>query len=297
MKDAQDHQIFFQTITPRKKTLGGLYIKRLLPTTKRKMVGPWIFFDHFGPNEFAPGEGVNVRPHPHINLATVSYLFAGELLHRDSIGSQQSISPGDINLMIAGRGIVHSEGSNESIQRTGQTIHGLQLWLALPEEYEEIEPAFYHYPAVNIPSALIKGVPIRLIMGAAYSLSSPVKTFARTLYIEAELAKGQSLTLPQEQQLAIYPIEGSIAIEGNIINQYEMASVDTEQTLTMEACADSRVIVIGGEAMPQRFIDWNFVSSSKDRIEKAKHDWSEQLFDKVVGDDSEAIPYPENNTH
>lgn len=281
-----------QLISPKEKEVGGFSVRRSLPAIGRKMVGPWIFFDHMGPAEFAPGEGINVRPHPHINLATVTYLFEGEILHRDSIGSHQTIRPGDINLMIAGRGITHSERTSESTLRTGQRLHALQLWLALPEEYEEIEPAFYHYPEVNIPQTMINGVTIRLMMGTAYSLSSPVKTFARTLYIEADLQRGQSLLPPKEEELAVYTAKGSIEIDGQIIPEFTMAILNTHHLVSLTALEETRIAIIGGDTVTPRFIDWNFVSSRKERIEQAKHDWKNNHFKKVVGDEEEFIPLP-----
>src|SRR5690554_2036522 len=184
-------------IEPRDTDLGGFSVRRLLPTRQHRMVGPWIFFDHMGPAEFAPGEGINVRPHPHINLATVTYLFEGEILHRDSLGSLQAIRPGDINLMVAGRGIVHSERERPEVTAVPHRLHGLQLWFALPEADEEVEPAFLHYPSADIPRVDVDGVPVRVMMGAAYGVTSSVRTYAGALYVEAHLKPGQKLVLPQ----------------------------------------------------------------------------------------------------
>ncbi|MDF1764326.1 MAG: pirin family protein, partial [Oleibacter sp.] len=172
-------------IQPKQKDLGGFSVRRSLPTKGCRSIGPWVFFDHMGPAEFKAGEGINVRPHPHINLATVTYLFEGEIFHRDSLGNQQAIVPGDINLMVAGRGIVHSERERPEVTAQPHRLHGLQLWLALPEAYEEIEPAFYHYPSKDIPALTIDGVKVRIMMGQAWGVTAPVKTFADTLYIEA----------------------------------------------------------------------------------------------------------------
>jgi len=293
MNDDSSDYCLLKTISPNERDLGGFSVRRSLPAAGQKMVGPWIFFDHMGPAEFAPGDGINVRPHPHINLATVTYLFEGEILHRDSVGSCQTILPGDINLMVAGRGITHSERCSESTLRTGQCIHALQLWLALPEEYEEIEPAFYHYPAVNIPSAVIKGVKVRLMMGQAYDMSSPVKTFARTLYIEADLKPEQSLIPPHEEELAIYVAQGEIEIEGQSIPEFTMAVLNTDKLSAIKAKQESRIALIGGDNIGPRYIDWNFVSSQKERIEKAKQNWQQGNFDNVVGDEEEFIPLPE----
>lgn len=293
MNDDISDSCLLKTIPPKEKDLGGFSVRRSLPTVGQKMVGPWVFFDHMGPAEFAPGDGINVRPHPHINLATVTYLFEGEILHRDSIGSCQTILPGDINLMVAGRGITHSERCSESTLRSGQCLHALQLWLALPEEYEEVEPAFYHYPAVNIPNTVIKGVNIRLMMGQAYDMSSPVKTFARTLYIEADLKLDQSLIPPHEQELAIYVAKGAIEIEDQNIPEFTMAVLNTSKLSAIKAKQESRIAIIGGDNIGPRYIDWNFVSSQKERIEKAKQNWKQGNFDKVVGDEEEFIPLPE----
>ena len=257
------------------------------------MVGPWIFFDHMGPAEFAPGQGVNVRPHPHINLATVTYLFEGEILHRDSVGSLQTIQPGDINLMVAGKGIAHSEREREEVNQQTHRLHGLQLWHALPEVYEEIEPAFYHYPSAEIPQFIEGKVTGRVMMGAAYGVVSPVKTFAQTLYVEAKLPAGESFKLPTEDELAVYVAEGGVSLKDRSIPQYALAIVEPGSDLYLMAEQDSQIALIGGEKMTERFIEWNFVSSRQERIEQAKLDWKAGHFPKVVGDEEEFIPLPE----
>lgn len=279
-------------ITPRDKDLGGFSVRRTLPTARLKMVGPWIFFDHMGPAEFEPGDGINVRPHPHINLATVTYLFEGEILHRDSLGSFQAIRPGDVNLMVAGKGIVHSERERPEITAKRHRLHGLQLWLALPEEDEEMEPAFYHYRADDIPQVDVNGVPVRVIMGQAYGVQSPVRTFAKTLYVEARLKAGQTLAIPDGEERAVYVVEGRIQARGTPLPAHSMAVLNREEGLTIEAQEDSLVAVIGGEPLGKRFIEWNFVSSRKDRIDQAKTDWKNQSFPLVPGDSDEFIPMP-----
>ncbi|SEF62720.1 pirin family protein [Marinobacterium lutimaris] len=279
-------------IEPRDRDLGGFSVRRLLPTAKRKMVGPWIFFDHMGPARFAPGEGINVRPHPHINLATVTYLFSGEILHRDSLGSLQPIRPGDINLMVAGRGIVHSERERPEVTASEHELHGLQLWLALPEDDEEREPAFYHYASEQIPKVDVEGVPVRVIMGSAYGLTSPVETYADTLYVEAHLQPGQSLTLPDSQERAVYLAEGEACAAGETLAEHSLAILKPGANITIEAKKDSRIALIGGEPLGKRFIEWNFVSSQKERIEQAKADWSARRFPLIPGDDQEWIRYP-----
>ena len=264
-----------------------------MPTAKRKQVGPWVFFDHMGPVQFSAGQGINVRPHPHINLATVTYLFEGEILHRDSVGSVQLIQPGDINLMVAGSGIVHSERERPELTAVDHRLHGLQLWLALPEADEEVYPAFYHYPSAEIPAVSVEGVLVRVMMGSAYGVTSPVKTFAETLYAEAHLQAGQTLQLPDTQERAVYVASGSLKARDTIIPDYAMAVFAAGPGIVLEAITDTRIAIIGGASMRPRFIDWNFVSSRKDRIERAKTDWKEGRFPTIPGDDLEFIPLPE----
>ncbi|WLQ11918.1 pirin family protein [Hahella aquimaris] len=280
-------------IEPREKDLGGFSVRRTLPTAKRKMVGPWIFFDHMGPANFPAGDGVSVRPHPHIGIATVTYLFDGEILHRDSLGSVQPIQPRDINLMVAGRGIVHSERERPEIRNKDHSVHGLQLWLALPEDQEEIEPAFYHYPGASIPQVTVDGVDVRIMMGSACGVASPVKVFAETLYLEAHLRLGQTFKLPQTEERAVYVAQGELNARDNLLPQYAMAFFSNEPDVTLEATQDTRLVLIGGESFNKRFIDWNFVSSRKERIEQAKQDWKSGRFPKVPEDEEEFIPLPE----
>ena len=245
-----------------------------------------------GPADFPAGKGIDVRPHPHINLATVTYLFAGEILHRDSLGSRQPIVPGDINLMVAGRGIVHSERERPEVRNAPHRLHGLQLWLALPEDREETEPAFYHYPAADIPRVEVAGIPVRVMMGSAYGATSPVATFAETLYIEADLKKGQALPLPAAQERAVYVAKGSLQVQDSAIPEHSMAIFGRAADLSILATEDARIALIGGETFDKRYIEWNFVSSRKERIEQAKTAWRQQLFPKVPGDEVEFIPLP-----
>ena len=278
-------------IEPDARDLGGFSVRRVLPSPQRRMVGPFIFFDHAGPAEFPPGEGIQVRPHPHIGLSTVTYLFEGEILHRDSLGYVQPIRPGAVNLMTAGRGIVHSERAGEDID-THSKLHGIQSWMALPLADEECEPGFEHYPADCLPEFERQGVSIRLIMGAAYGHESPVKQHAPTLYLEYRFPAGTSLALPEGvDEMAVYVVSGDIAVDGHRLDEMVMAVVRAGENPTLEAQADSRVMVIGGAAMGERHIWWNFVSSSKQRIERAADDWREDRYDKVPGDD-EFIPLP-----
>ncbi|WP_210394670.1 pirin family protein [Motiliproteus sediminis] len=280
-------------IKPRTKDLDGFSVRRVLPTQQQRMVGPWVFFDHLGPVEFKAGSGIDVRPHPHINLATVTYLFEGEILHRDSLGSEVAIRPGDINLMVAGRGITHSERESISVRNHRHRLHALQLWLALPEADEECEPAFHHYPKADIPVLDQGGVPVRVMMGSAYGVTSPVRTFADTLYLEARLTAGQGLQLPPAEARALYLVSGSVRVDGQRIDRHDMAVLAVGAEVRLQAEADSRVVLIGGDQLPPRQMFWNFVSSRAERIEAAKADWQEGRFAAVVGDEQEYIPLPE----
>ncbi|WP_246840633.1 pirin family protein [Lacimicrobium sp. SS2-24] len=281
-----------QIIRGKEKDIGGFSVRRCLPVAKLRSVGPWVFFDHMGPAMFEPGDGLDVRPHPHVNLATVTYLFEGEILHRDSLGNTQPIKPGDINLMVAGSGIVHSERERPQVREQEHRLHGLQLWHALPQEHEEIAPAFYHYPIEDIPATEVDGVPVRVLIGTAYELTSPVETFCDTLYLEAFLQPGQSLTLPETQESAVYVADGQISIQRVTVPQFALAQLSTNSCVTIHADKKSRIALIGGEPLGERFMHWNFVSSRKSRIEQAMADWKEQRFTPVPGDEKEYIPLP-----
>ncbi|MGN6208244.1 pirin family protein [Asticcacaulis sp.] len=284
-------------IPAREKDLGGFKVRRVLPFAKHRMVGPWIFFDHMGPADFAPGIGINVRPHPHINLATVTYLFAGNILHRDSLGTRSVIKPGDINLMVAGKGITHSEREEEEAQGRTRHLDGLQLWLALPEADEEIDPAFYHYDADEIPGITEDGLSVRVMMGEAFGLTSPVKTYARTFYAEFRLKAGKRVEAPlTAEERAVYACSGAIEIDGQRLEPYEMAVLAPGAAVQITALDDAHFVMIGGEPLTERHIYWNFVSSRPERIELAKADWQAQdgiAFPKVPGDEVEFIPLPE----
>lgn len=273
--------------------LGGFSVRRLLPHQAQRAVGPWVFFDHLGPAQFAPGVGINVRPHPHINLATVTYLFTGEILHRDSLGNLQAIHPGDLNLMIAGRGIVHSERETEAAKQQTRDLHGLQLWLALPEAAEEIEPEFLHYPSASLPALTLQAVPVRVLIGTAYGVSSPVKTLSPTLYIEADLQAGQSLALPEGvSELGIYVASGQLQLGEQNLDVYTLTALDSPYQGELVAQSASRIAMIGGAPLGKRYMWWNFVSSRKERIEEAKLEWKNRSFPLVPGDEQEFIPLP-----
>ncbi|SEA77455.1 pirin family protein [Alkalimonas amylolytica] len=279
-------------INPKPKDLGGFSVRRSLPVRERRSIGPWIFFDEMGAAEFTAGSGINVRPHPHVNLATVTYLFEGEILHRDSLGSYQPITPGDINLMVAGKGIVHSECERPEVTARDHRLHGLQLWMALPEADEEIEPAFYHYSSAAIPATRIDGVPVRVLIGSAYGLNSPVKTFYQTLYLEAELQTGQSLTLPTSPERGLYLASGELQLQDTVVTAHQFVVLGATEGVQITATKPSRIALIGGEAIGKRYMEWNFVSSRKERLEQAKQDWQQGRFPKVPGDEEEWIPFP-----
>jgi hypothetical protein len=280
------------TIEPRIRSLGEFDVRRVLPSAERRMVGPFVFLDHMGPAVFPPGKGIAVRPHPHIGLATITYLFEGEIMHRDSLGFVQLIQAGAVNLMTAGRGIVHSERASDDLAVTSH-LHGIQSWLALPLELEEMEPGFVHYPTASLPELVLGGATVRVIMGAAYGARSPVATYSLTLYLELRLPAGSEVALPNDvSERAAYVTEGAVTIEGHEYREGTMLVARTGADVRLRASVPSRVMVVGGEPLGRRHIWWNFVSSSKERIEQAKRDWAESRMGKVPGDD-EFIPLPD----
>ncbi len=286
-------QMIKMTIEPPEKDLGGLTVRRCLPSKQRKMVGPFIFFDHAGPATFAAGEGLDVRPHPHINLATITYLFEGEILHRDNLGRVQPIRPGEINLMVAGKGIVHSERTAPETRKTNHRLHALQLWIALPEEDEEVEPSFHHYDSTELPTLQKNGLSLRVMVGEAYGLTSPVRTFSPTLYIEATLESGATIQLPDTiSERGLYLISGQVKMADSLLETNRMFIFDQTPDITLTACEPTRLVIIGGEPLGERKVWWNFVSSRPERIEVAKQDWLENRFAKVPGE-TEFIPLPE----
>jgi redox-sensitive bicupin YhaK (pirin superfamily) len=256
------------------------------------MVGPFVFFDHMGPAEFPPGKGIAVRPHPHIGIATITYLFQGEIMHRDSLGVEQPITAGAVNLMVAGSGIVHSERAGSDLDMASH-LHGIQSWIALPTEQEEIDAAFTHYPAAALPDIVLDRARVRIIMGEAYGERSPVQTFSRTLYLDVHLQAGARLALPEdEEELAFYVVEGAVEVDGEPVETGVMAVACAEGSISIRALAESRVMVVGGRNIGPRRIFWNFVSTTQERIELAKQDWRDQKFATVPGD-AEFIPLPE----
>ena len=289
----QDNGVIELLIEPTAKDLGEFTVRRALPDKRRQRVGPFIFFDHMGPAEFSPGQGVNVRAHPHIGLATITYLFEGEILHRDSLGFVQPIRPGEINWMTAGRGIVHSEKVTPEILASGQKLHGLQTWVALPLEHEETEPRFEHYGSEAIPKVSVDGAEITVVIGSAYGHTSPVRTASETLYVEAKLEPGASLQLPCAQEVAVYVVDGSIEIGDETVGDGVLAVLQDGATAAVNAPAGAHIMIAGGDTLEgERIVWWNFVSSSRERIEQAKRDWRDGRFDEVPGE-TDFIPLPD----
>lgn len=279
-------------ITPAERDLGEFTVRRVLPAKAQRMVGPFVFFDHMGPAEFAPGKGIAVRPHPHIGLATITYLFEGVIMHRDSLGFAQPIQAGAVNLMTAGRGIAHSERAGDDLDENSR-LHGIQSWMALPVDEEEREPAFVHYPATDLPELDMDGCTVRIIMGESFGERSPVTTYSDTLYMECVISAGGEVTIPGDSpELAAYIVSGKVSISGDSYKDGVMLVARQGQPLDIRAIEESRVMIIGGESLGERHVWWNFVSSSRDRIEQAKDDWREGRFAPVPGDD-EFIPLPE----
>lgn len=276
---------------------GGFVVRRLLPAARRRSVGPFIFFDHFGPATERPQDNHDVRPHPHIGLATVTYLFEGAMMHRDSLGVVQRIEPGAINWMTAGRGIAHSERKPEDLQGSNYVNHGLQLWAALPRAFEEVDPSFAHTPASDIPELVVDGATVRVLIGDAFGRQSPVATFSQTLYLDVQLPAGGALQLPPVcAEMAVYAVDGALVVDGQTQPALTMA-VLTPGAVSTLAAADgpARLVVIGGEPLDApRHMWWNFVSSRKERIVQAADDWEAGRFVPVPGE-TEFIPLPERH--
>ena len=281
-------------IPARTRSLGTADVRRVLPYSHRRLVGPFIFFDHFGPIVRTPEMNFDVRPHPHIGLATVTYLFAGEVMHRDSLGSVQRIRPGDVNWMIAGRGIVHSERTPPELRDTSGLSHGLQSWVALPTEREESEPRFDHHPGSTIPRTERHGVALSIVAGTAYGQTSPVKTLTPTLYVHAELTAGSTLAIDDgHEERAAYVVSGSVTCDDKPFHSGDMLVYRPGAKASVTASDASVVMLVGGATLAgTRHIEWNFVSSSKERLERAKDDWRQRRFPPIPGDDEEFIPLP-----
>ena len=283
-------------IVPRAADLGdGFTVRRALPSIQSRMVGPFVFFDHFGPTVFKSGKGLDVRPHPHIGLATVTYLFDGEIMHRDSLGTAAPIKPGEANWMTAGRGIVHSERTGPERRIEEDHLHGLQMWVALPADKEEMAPDFAHYAVKEFPMVRDNGKTVRVVIGQAYGKRSPVRTTSETLFADVHLKAGAVLPLDADhEERAIYVIDGEIDISGDKFGGGRLLVFKPGDKITVRAVSDAHLTIFGGGAMDgPRHIWWNFVSSRKERIEQAKADWKLARFDTVPGDDQEFIPLPE----
>jgi redox-sensitive bicupin YhaK (pirin superfamily) len=282
-------------LKPHTKNLGDFEVRRLLPAFSARMIGPFIFFDHMGPADFAPGRGIDVRPHPHIGLATVTYLFEGNILHRDSLGSVQRIAPGDVNWMTAGRGIVHSERTAAEERATARRLHGIQTWVALPKAHEAAAPSFVHIPKDDLPLIKQPGIQMRVIAGTAFGQHAPTPTFSEMFYVAVDLAAGAAFEFAAEYaQRAVYIVEGEVAIGGDVVAPCEMAVLGAERAPEIRAATPARIMLLGGAPMDDdRIIWWNFVASSQELIEAAKQRWRTQSFPPVP-DETEFIPLPDH---
>jgi hypothetical protein len=281
-------------IPPRRRDLGGFDVARILPIAQRRMVGPFIFLDQMGPVRFAPEKGIDVRPHPHIGLATVTYLFSGAIQHKDSLGYRQVILPGDVNWMTAGRGIAHSERTPLAERHAGGPLYGLQSWVALPREHEEIEPSFHHHGVDQLPHFDLDGAQVTLIAGTWRGVTSPVKIFSDLFYAIVDLPAGARLNMPADyDERAVHLLSGRVSLAGREIADSQMLVLQPGRELVVQALAPTRLLVLGGATMDgPRHIWWNFVSSSLERIEQAKSDWQQDRFATVI-DETERIPLPE----
>jgi redox-sensitive bicupin YhaK (pirin superfamily) len=282
-----------QILQPHEKDLGGGFqVRRLLPAASQRAIGPFIFFDHMGPVDVHPTDNFDVRPHPHINLATVTYLFEGAMMHRDSLGSVQRIEPGAINWMTAGSGIVHSERRPEDLASREYRLHGLQLWVALPEADEECAPAFTHTPANALPMFNGDGFNVRVLIGSAFGLQSPVATFSETLYLDITAQPGAVIELDaRAPEMAMFAVDHAVEIDGTSISARHMAVLDSSAPLRISATQGARFVIVGGASLGYRHMYWNFVSTRRERIEQAKADWSAQRFTPVPGE-HDFIPLP-----
>ncbi|TPN02417.1 pirin family protein [Mesorhizobium sp. B2-1-5] len=282
-------------VIPNAKDIGGFQVRRALPTAKRRLVGPFIFFDRMGPAILRAGQALDVRPHPHIGLSTVTYLFDGRIRHRDSLGTEMVIEPGDVNLMTAGRGIVHSERTPEELRGAPMSISGLQTWLALPDGKEEVAPVFENTAVARLPDIDAEGVSGRIVIGDFQGLRSPVRADSETLYADLRLAPGASVKIPADaEERAIYTLEGEVSISGDVFPAERLLVFRPGDEIVVSSQAGAHFMLFGGASLgSKRYIWWNFVSSSKERIEQAKQEWKTGRFDIVPGDEEEFIPLPE----
>jgi redox-sensitive bicupin YhaK (pirin superfamily) len=284
-------------VVPRAVDLGEMTVRRALPSAKRQMVGPFIFFDQMGPAEFLTDQGIDVRPHPHINLSTLTYLLEGEILHRDSLGTEMAIQPGAVNWMKAGKGIVHSERTSDARKASGQTLFGLQTWMALPTDQEESDPAFIHHSADALPVVDYQGITARVIAGNLLGEQSPLTASSETLYADVLLKAGAQLPVDTcYDERALYVLSGTLSIGTDSFEQGQLVILRRGSEAIVKARQDVRFMLFGGDPMEgPRYIWWNFVSSRRERIELAKEEWAKGLFDTVPGDEEQFIPLPEKN--
>lgn len=288
-------------IVPRARDIGGFEVRRALPAPKQQMVGPFIFFDQMGPAEFITGQGIDVRPHPHIGLATVTYLFRGEFQHRDSLGTDQMIHPGEVNWMIAGRGVTHSERTSAATRKHPSELFGIQTWVALPEDHEDDDAGFEHQGEQALPLLEGEGKRARLILGTAWGERAPVKTHSDMFYVDAVLEPGSAIPLPEEHEdRGVYVVDGEISVAGQTYTSSQMMVFRPGDRVSLQAGdRGARLILLGGETLNgPRYIWWNFVASSRERIEQAKNDWrrhgsADGRFHLPPGDTDEFIPLPE----
>ena len=283
-------------VIPNAKDIGGFQVRRALPTAKRRLVGPFIFFDRMGPAILRAGQALDVRPHPHIGLSTVTYLFDGKIRHRDSLGTEMVIQPGDVNLMTAGRGIVHSERTPEELRGAPMSVSGLQTWLALPDGKEEVAPVFENTAALRLPEIDAEGVSGRVVIGDFQGLRSPVRAHSETLYADLRMAPGASVKIPADaEERTIYTLEGDVSISGDVFPAERLLVFRPGDEIVVSSEGGAHFMLFGGASLgSKRYIWWNFVSSSKERIEQAKQEWKTGRFDIVPGDEEEFIPLPES---
>ena len=276
------------------KDLDGFTVKRILPNAAKRMVGPFVFIDHMGPAEFEPGEGIDVRPHPHIGLSTITYMLDGSLLHRDSLGNNLEILPGDVNWMTAGSGIVHSERETIEVKARAHKLNGMQCWIALPESMAEIAPSFTQVKCAQLPQCMEEGVVMRLVAGEAYGLTAPIKTYSPMFFLDVLARKGKQVHRPNpEQECLIYLLNGQIDIGNNVYRRGDCLILENDSHIT--AHENARWLMLGGEAWPKSpYMYWNFVSFDRDRIERAKQEWRERRFPVIPGDANEFTPLPED---
>ena len=288
-----------QVLTPKPKDLGGFTVKRALPSAKQRMIGPFVFLDQMGPAEFGPGQGIDVRPHPHIGLATVTFLYQGSMLHADSLGNSLEVRPGEVNWMTAGKGITHSERTSEEARAATVQLEGLQTWVALPADQEDCEPAFEHFGADELPTLTAPGVQVTLILGSLYGAAAPCHVYSPIFYADAQIAQGHSLSLDAEYtDRAFFVTQGAVSLEDEVYEAGQLVVLNADQAVTLMATTDARLMLLGGEPLSEgRHLEWNFVSSDPAKIERAKAEWraaawGNGLFKLPPTDDGEHIPLP-----